>query len=212
MKLYHSMAPHPIVGAGREVRIVLHEKAIDIPKVDLDMMKGENRSADFLAKNPAGQLPALELDDGSVIAESVAICELLEDLHPEPAVVGKTAAEKAETRMWLRRVELGIAENIVNGWRFSEGREFWKTRGRVLPEAADGLKAIARDKLRWLDGLMSGRSFVVGERFTLADVLLLVALDFGEIVGQPLDPECRHLVAWRQRMNLRPSAAASLHS
>lgn len=210
MKLYHALAPHPRVGAGREVRMFLREKGIAIPTVEVDMMGGENRQASFLEKNPGGQLPALELDDGRVIGESVAICELLEDGHPEPALVGRTPEERAETRMWLRRIEFGITENIVNGWRFAEGLEFWKTRGRVVPEAAAGLKAIARDRLTWLDRFMDGRRFIAGERFTLADIVLFIGLDFGEVVGQPLDTSLRNLVTWRARVEERPSAAASL--
>ena len=210
MKLYHSLKPHPLVGAGREVRMFLLEKGLRVSMVELDMLSGENRRGEFLAKNPAGQLPALELDDGRVIAESVAICELLEDLHPQPALIGVTAAEKAETRMWLRRIELGITENIYNGWRFADGQEFWKTRGRVIPAAADGLKATARDKLAWLDGQMNGKRFILGERFTLVDIVLLVGLDFGTVVGQPLDPGLSNLAHWRARMAERSSVAASL--
>ncbi len=212
MKLYHSLKPHPLVGAGREVRMFLHEKGLRIPAVDLDLISGENRAAAFMAKNPAGQLPALELDDGRTIAESVAICELLEDLHPEPALIGSTPAEKAETRMWQRRIELGITENIFNGWRFSEGRPFWEKRGRVIAEAADGLKATARDKLVWLDGLMGDRPFVAGDRFTLADILLLVGLDFAAVVGQRPEDGLASLARWRSRMASRPSTEGSLHA
>ena len=210
MKLYHSLRPHPRVGAGREVRMFLHDKRITIPAVDVDMMSRETRSDAFLAKNPAGQLPALELDDGRVIAESVAICELLEEWHPDPPLIGATPEERAETRMWQRRIEFGITENIANGWRYGEGLSFWQGRGRTLPEASDGLKALARDKLAWLDAQMAGRSFIVGERFTLADILLFVGLDFGEVVGQPLDPALTNLIAWRSRVAARPSAEASL--
>jgi glutathione S-transferase len=210
MKLYHSLRPHPRVGAGREVRMFLHDKRISIPTVDLDMMSRETRSDGFLAKNPAGQLPALELDDGGVIAESVAICELVEEWHPDPPLIGATPEERAETRMWQRRIEFGITENIVNGWRYGEGLSFWQGRGRTLPEASDGLKALARDKLAWLDAQMAGRSFIVGERFTLADILLFVGLDFGEVVGQPLDPALKNLAAWRSRVAARASAEASL--
>jgi len=210
MQLYHSLRPHPRVGAGREVRMFLHEKGIDVAKVDVDMLSSENRSAGFLAKNPSGQLPALELDDGRVIGESVAICELLEEHCPCPALIGSTPEERALTRMWLRRIEFGITENIVNGWRFAEGQAFWATRGRTVPEAAAGLKAIARDKLAWLDGLMEGKTFVVGERFTLADIVLFVGLDFAEVVGQPLDPQLTRLAAWRTTVGERASAIASL--
>jgi glutathione S-transferase len=212
MKLYHSLKPHPLVGAGREVRIVLHEKGLRIPSVDLDMMSGENRRAAFMEKNPAGQLPALELDDGRVIAESVAICELLEDLHPAPALIGSTPAEKAETRMWQRRIELGITENIYNGWRFSDGQQFWRSRGRVIPEAAGGLRATARDKLVWLDGLLRDKPFIAGERYTLADVLLLVGLDFAAAVGQRPEEGLAHIARWRSRMAERASSEASLRA
>ncbi len=210
MRLYHTLKPHPAAGAGREVRMFLHEKGLALATVEVDMMEGENRSAALVAKNPAGQLPFLELDDGQVIGESLAICELLDDLHPEPPLIGRTAVEKAETRMWQRRIEFGVTENIMNGWRFGEGREWWKTRGRVIPEAADGLKAIARDKLAWLDRAMDGRTFVVGPRFTLADILLLVTLDLADLLGQPLELTNANLAAWRARVTSRPSAAASL--
>ncbi len=209
LQLFHSTKPHPFLGAGREVRIFLHEKGVDVPLVELDIASGKSRRAEFLRKNPSGQLPALELEDGRVIAESVAICELFEDRHPAPALIGRTPEEKAETRMWQRRVEFGITENIVNGWRFGEGREWWKSRGRVLSEASDGLKAIARDKLAWLDGLMAGRRFIVGDRFTLADILLVVGLDFGAFVGQGLPPELSNLAAWKTRVDARASVVAS---
>lgn len=210
MKLYHSMKPHPVVGAGREVRIVVHEKQLQVELIDLDMLKGENREPWFLQRNPAGQLPVLELDDGTTIAETGAILEFLEESYPDPPMIGETPAERAATRMWQRRIELGISENIANGWRFSEGQKFWKTRGRVIPEAGPGLKAIARDKLRWLDAQMDGRAFIVGARFTVADVGLLQSLDFGDFVGQPLPEDCPHLRAWRERLSARPSVAASL--
>lgn len=210
MKLYHSLRPHPRVGAGREVRMFLHDKRLTIPAVDIDMMSRETRSDAFLVKNPAGQLPALELDDGRVIAESVAICELLEEWQPDPPLIGATPAERAETRMWQRRIEFGITEHIVNGWRYGEGLSFWQGRGRALPEAADGLKALARDKLAWLDAQMAEKPFIAGERFTLADILLFVGLDFGEVVGQPLDPGLGNLAAWRARVSARPSVEASL--
>ena len=210
MKLYHSFRPHPKVGAGREVRITLAEKGLEIAMQDLDMNTRENRKPEYLAKNPTGQLPFLELDDGRVVSEGIAICELLEDLHPDPPVVGRTPEEKAETRMWLRRVEFGIAEHIVNGFRFGEGRAFWEGRGRIVAEAADGLKALARDKLEWLDGEIRGRAFIAGDRFTLADVALVTALDFGEMVGQPLDPRLEHIAAWKRRVDERPSVCRSL--
>ena len=206
MRYYDSLGPNP-----RALRMFLLEKGVDLPKIDVDLLGAENRRGAYLEKNPGGQLPALELDDGRVLGETVAIYEYLEEKHPRPPLIGATPEERAETRMWARRIELNITEHLYNGFRYAEGIELFRTRMRVLPEAADGLKAIVRDKLAWLDGLMAGKSFVAGGRFTIADIMLYVALDFGGTVGQPLDPELANLRAWIGRIGARPSAEASLH-
>lgn len=203
MKLYNSIGPNP-----RVVRMFMAEKGIAIPLVEVDIMKADNRREPYLSKNPHGQMPALELDDGSTVCEITAICEYLEDTNPKPALIGATPAEKAETRMWTRRIDLNICEPLANGFRFSQGLPLFKDRMVTLPEAADGLKKIARDRLTWLDGQMAGREFVCGKRFTLADILLYVFLDFGGQVGQPLDPENKNIAAWFARIKARPSTAA----
>jgi glutathione S-transferase len=156
-------------------------------------------------------MPALELDDGSVLAETVVICEYLEELHPSPALIGTTAKERAETRMWTRRVEQKITENMYNGFRYSEGLERFKDRMHCLPEAAGGLKAIAQDGLAWLDVLMEGREYVCRDRLTIADLVLYCCTDFVAGVGQSLDPGLGNISAWFARMDVRPSAKASLH-
>src|SRR5690606_34808805 len=158
----------------------------------------------YTDKNPAGQSPALELDDGRVIGETVAICEYLEELHPLPALIGTTPEERAETRMWQRRVELLITEHLYNAFRWSEGIELFRPRMPVLPEAADGLKALVRQRLAWLDGLLAGKSWLAGERFTLADIILFSALDFGRTVKQPFDESLVNLKAWFERVAARP--------
>lgn len=203
MKLYTSLGPNP-----RTVRMFLLEKGLDLPKVEVDLMGAENRRPPYTEKNPAGQLPALELDDGRVIGETVAICEYLEEKHPEPALIGSTPEERAETRMWQRRIELGITENLYNAFRYAEGIELFRPRIRVLPEAADGLKAVVRDRCAWLDGLLAGKQFIAGDRFTLADIILFSALDFGRTVGQPFDEQLASLSAWFARVGARPSAQA----
>jgi glutathione S-transferase len=189
----------------------LLEKNIDLPKITIDLMAAENRQAPYTDKNPGGQVPALELDDGRVLGETVAIFEYLEEKYPNPPLIGRTAEERAETRMWQRRVELRITEPLYNGFRFAEGVELFRPRMRVLPEAADGLKATARDNLAWLDDLMQGKRFIAGDRFTMADIILYCALDFGASVGQPLDRALTNLVTWKQTVGSRPSAAGSLH-
>src|SRR6516165_10294793 len=115
MKLYDSVGPNP-----RIVRMFMAEKGIEIPRQGVDLRGGENRQAEHLKRNPHGQMPALELDDGSYLAEVTAICEYLEEKKPEPAMIGRTAKERAECRMWTRRVDLNICEHLANGYRFGE--------------------------------------------------------------------------------------------
>jgi glutathione S-transferase len=207
MRVYDSFGPNP-----RALRMFLLEKQLELPTQTVDLLGGENRAAPYTAKNPGGQVPALELDDGRVLGETVAIFEYLEEKHPRPPLVGTTAEERAETRMWTRRVELNITEHLYNGFRFAEGLELFKKRLPVIPEAAAGLKATTQKRLAWLDGLMEGRTFIAGDRFTIADIVLYCALDFGGSVGQPLDPACGRLTRWMARVAERPSARASLHA
>jgi len=203
MKFYNSIGPNP-----RIVRMFMAEKGINIPMVEIDLMKGDNRKEPYLAKNAHGQMPALELEDGSTVCEITAICEYLEDKHPSPPLLGKTAEEKAETRMWTRRVDLNICEPMANGFRYSQGLPLFKDRIVTVPEAADGLKKIARNRLEWLDQQMANREYLCGNRFTLADILLYGFIDFGGQVGQPLAPENKNLSAWFARVKARPSTAA----
>jgi glutathione S-transferase len=203
MKFYNSIGPNP-----RVVRMFMAEKGIKIPSEDVDLMKGDNRREPYLSKNVHGQMPTLELDDGSTVSEITAICEYLEDTHPRPALIGTTPAEKAECRMWTRRVDLNICEPMANGFRFSQGLPLFKDRIVTVPEGADGLKKIAQDRLKWLDGQLATREFLCGKRFTLADILLFCFLEFGASVGQPLNPENKHVAAWFARVKARPSVAA----
>jgi glutathione S-transferase len=184
------------------------EKGLNIPTEEIDLLGGENRRPDYLKLNPHGQTPTLELDDGSCLNEIVAICEYLEDTHPTPALIGSTPEEKAQSRMWTRRVDLNICEPLTNGFRFSGGLPLFKNRIVTVPEAADGLKKIAQDRLTWLNGQIEGKDYLCGSRFTLADILLFVFLDFGVAVGQPLAEENKNVSAWFARVKARPSTAA----
>ncbi len=208
MKFYNSLGPNP-----RLVRLFAAEKGLEFPEsVEIDILGGENRRAPFTDLNPSGQMPALLLEDGTALAETIAICEYLEEVKPTPALIGSTPEERAQSRMWTRRIELNVTEPLTNGFRYGEGLAMFQDRMRVMPQAADDLKALAREKLEWLDGLMSdGRDFIVGERLTLTDLVLYAFLDFASGVGQPLDPGNKHLGAWFERMNARESAEASLH-
>jgi glutathione S-transferase len=203
MRLFNSVGPNPHV-----VRMFLAEKGLTIPLVEVDIRGGENRRADYLAINPAGQTPALDLGTGQIVTEITAICEYLEEVHPSPALIGTNAAERAETRSWARRIDLNILEPLANGFRYSEGLPMFKDRMHCIPVAADDLKAIAREHLVWLNHKMAGKSFICGERFSLADILLFAFLTFGAVVGQPLDQANTNLVAWMARVGARPSAKA----
>lgn len=207
MKLYNSLGPNP-----RAVRIFLAEKGIQLPCVEVDLMAGENRREPYTTKvNASGQLPALELDDGSVVAEITAICEYIEETHPAPPLIGSNPQEKAEARMWARRVDLNILEPLANGFRYGEGIGIFQERIVVVPEASEGLKKVARNRLEWLNGLMQGRDYLCGKRLTLGDIMLYAFLDFGAGVGQPYDPGLKNIDAWFKRVGSRPSAESSLH-
>jgi glutathione S-transferase len=206
MQVYGSFGPNP-----RALRMFLAEKGTTIPTKELDIMAAENRRAPYTDKNPGGQLPALELDDGTVIGETVAIFEYLEEQNPKPPLVGSNAKERAETRMWQRRVEQRITENLYNGFRFAEGLGLFKDRMRCLPEAAAGLKQTAIDNLHWLDKLLGNRQFIVPDRFTIADIILFCALDFGQSVGQAIPGDTPKVKGWFDRVASRASAKSSLH-
>jgi glutathione S-transferase len=206
MQIYNSLGPNP-----RALRMYLAEKNLTLPMKELDLLGGENRRAPYTEKNPGGQIPALELDDGAVIGETVAIFEYLDETNPKPPLVGANAKERAETRMWQRRIEQRITENLYNGFRFAEGQALFKDRLRIIPEAAAGLKATAQDNLKWLDKLLAGRQFIVPDRFTIADIILYCAIDFGAPMGQGIPADCANVKAWYDRVAARPSAKASLH-
>jgi len=203
VQFYNSVGPNP-----KTVRMFMAEKGIELPKVKVDLMGGENRKEPYLAKNPAGQTPALELDDGAVLTEITAICEYLDEVSPGPSLIGSTPEERANTRMWVRRIDLNIVEPMAQGFRYAEGLALFQSRMRCIPQAAADLKEIAKEKLAWLDGLIAGRSFICGDKLTLADILLFAFLEFGATVGQPVDPALANVTAWFGRMKARPSATA----
>jgi glutathione S-transferase len=207
MRILNSFGPNP-----RMLRMFLLEKNITLDFIEHDLMAAENRQEPYLSKNPGGQLPALELDNGAVIAETVVICDYLEELYPKPALIGTTVEEKAEARMWNRRVEQRITENIYAGFRYSEGLQLFENRMRCLPEAADGLKATAQDGLAWLDIQLQNKQFICGNRLTIADLVLYCCTDFASGVGQSIGNNLANVNSWFSRIENRKSAIGSLHS
>jgi glutathione S-transferase len=203
MKLYNSIGPNPHV-----VRMFIAELGLDVETIEMDLMAGENRQEEHLKRNPSGQSPTLELEDGSFLSEITAICEYLDEKQGNTDLMGKTPEERALTRMWTRRVDLQIIEPLTTGFRYSEGLELFKTRMQTIPEAADGLKSIAQEKLAWLDAEMEGKDYICGDRFSLADVMLFCFITFGATVGQSVSEENTNLTSWYDRVKERSSTAA----
>ncbi len=203
MKFYDSVGPNP-----RVVRIFAAEKGITLDSTKIDLRGGENRQPAYMAKNPFGQLPCLELDNGQVISEITALCEYLDEIGGGTSLIGTNAVERAETRMWVRRLDLNIIEPLGNGFRFGAGLKMFENRIHCIPQAADDFKAIAQEWLVKLDAMIAGRNYIVADRMTLADILLCVFLEFGAQVGQPINPDNKNIVALVERMKARASAAA----
>jgi glutathione S-transferase len=186
------------------------EKGIEIETIDVDIMSGENRQPEYLAKNPGGQTPALEMANGEIIGEITVICDYLDDKFPGTSLMGDTLEEKAQTRMWCRRIDLKIGEPMANGFRFGEGHDLFKDRMLVCPNASADLKAMAQDGLQWLDPLLTGE-FICGDRFTVADIYLFCFLDFFAAMGQTVDPALKNVNRWMEGLRARPSVEASIH-
>ena len=202
MKLYDfTLAPSP-----RRVRIFLAEKRVEIPLVQVDIMRNANRTPEFYAKNPIGSLPVLEFDDGSCISESVAICRYFEELQPEPPLFGVGARERALVEMWNRRVELEIFAPVGHVW--SHLAEISKGRGRRLPEFGEIQMRAAIERLAWLDDELRGREFVASERYSIADITTLCMIDFANTVDIRIQPGQKNLARWYASVSARPSAAA----
>ena len=203
MILYGAPMPAP---NPRRVRIFLAEKGIDLPETNVDMMKREHKSPEFRAKNSMGQLPALELDDGTCISETVAICRYFEETNPEPPLFGVTPVEKALVDQWIRRVEFAVMMPVGNFWRHAHPRTAalltqFKDFGQSNAETYKGAQ-------KYLNRELESRDFLVGDTFTMADICLLSTVDFAEWIGLPVEDEFQNLTAWRARVKARPSANA----
>ncbi len=205
MKLYTSVGPNP-----RVVNMFMIERGVEIDRVEIDIMAGENLNDEYKKLNPSAQSPCLILDNGMALAESTVICSYLDEISDGDSLIGTTPEERAETRMWSRRIDGKILEPLTLAFRSAEGLPMFESRCRVIPHAADDLKAIVQESWAWLDGLMGDKQYVCGERFTLADVQLYVFADFGNLIGQGIPAELANIQAWFARVGERPSAAATV--
>lgn len=211
MKLYDSpIAPNP-----RRVRMYLAEKGIDIPKVTIDIGSGENLSPAYLAVNPHGVLPVLQLDDGTVIGETMAICRYLEALHPEPPLFGTSPLEIATIETWSRRAEIEGMFRVQGAFRNSHPR--FKDRAMPgcpepmaqIPEFAEQSRKMVLRYAGLLDQRLADHAHVAGEDFTMADINTLCAVDFAEKLARiPVQDDHPNIARWHAQVSARPSASA----
>lgn len=205
MKIYETRtAPNP-----RRVRIFLAEKGIgadDIEYVQVDIQKGENLSAQMRAKNPLGKIPILELDDGTCIAETDAICTYFEALYPEPSLMGVSALEKATISMWQRQVEMALMLQV--GMCFQHTTGYFKDRMRPIPEYGKEAGINAAKYLNILERRLELNEYIAGNTFTIADITALCAIDFARVVNIRIKEDQSNLLRWYNTVNNRASAKA----
>jgi glutathione S-transferase len=203
MKLYNSnLAPSP-----RRVRIFLAEKGVSIPYVEVDLAKLDHRRPEFSALNPFETIPILELDDGTRIAETIAICRYIEALWPEPNLLGVTALEQATIEMWQRQLEWRLLFPIAQVVRHSHPK-MAEMENPQVPDWAAVNRPRALHAMAIVDEALRDRPFIAGDRFTVADITGLVALDFAKSARTAIPPELVHLNRWREALTMRPSAGA----
>lgn len=230
MKLYSAIGP-----SARTVRMFIAEKfpGIDLQNLkqqnleqrnfepqnlgphnlelqDVDLLGQENLTDEFRKLNPAVQLPFMVLDDGFVLGESLAICEYLDELYSQPSLLGSSAKERAETRMWCRRIDLRILEPMIQGFKASDAYEFFKDRYTLVVKGADELKALGHSNLVWLNRMIADKPYICGDRFSLADIQLFCFLAHSGGINN-VAPNLDALDRWYQRVNDRDSVAISVH-
>ncbi|OYQ28696.1 glutathione S-transferase [Sandarakinorhabdus cyanobacteriorum] len=186
-------APNP-----RRVRLFLKAKGLEIEERMVSLMEREHKSDAVLARNPRGQVPFLELDDGRVISETISICRYLDELHPEPPLIGSTAFERAETDMWIRRVETGLGTPVGLFWQ--HGHPLTARLVNQVPGMGDAARAQALAMLGWFDGQLAARDWLAGDRFTLADIALTSIIDFAGWIGIEMPENAASLRAWHARL------------
>lgn len=202
MKLYdNKFAPSP-----RRVRMFAAEKGLEIPLVPVDIAAGETQGTGFLAVNPLGELPVLELDDGTRLTESLAICRYLESQHPQPNLLGASPREQAEIEACVLRLMFRMY--VPTSQAFRHTHRFWAGRVQQVPEYGALARQAALDELERLDRHLAERPFVAGERFTLADIVAFTTVDFGKPSDIRIRPEQQHIRRWYEQIAARPSARA----
>jgi len=203
MLLYEdNRAPNP-----RRVRIFLAEKGITVERRNIDIMTGEHKNAPMLARNPAARVPFLELDDGRVIAESIAICRYFEALQPKPPLFGRDAVEIGMVEMWQRRVEQNLLMPVSFAFRHGNPRMAHLETPQISEWAVANLPKVG-EALKFFDGQLTNRPFIAGDAFTVADITALCAIDFMRVLKLSLDEKHPYLSRWHAEVSSRASARA----
>lgn len=206
MKLYDENDPAP---NPRRVRIFLKEKGIDIPLVHTPLAKRAHKSPEHLARNPLGQLPVLELDDGACISESVSICRYLEELNPLPNMFGRDAKERASIDMWIRRVEFRLMMPLGQIWVHTHpftAAVATATMGKQFTDYGEANRKIVGSACHLFDKELGNRQFFAGDRYTMPDIVAQSTFDFARFIGVDIPDDAKHLRAWYDRVSARPSA------
>ncbi|TIT92271.1 MAG: glutathione S-transferase, partial [Mesorhizobium sp.] len=195
-------APNP-----RRVRVFLAEKGIEVPLVPIDMGALEHKTQAVSSRNPLQRLPVIELDDGTIITESVAICRYFEELYPEPPLFGQGALGKARVEMWQRRMELNLLSCVAQAFRHTHpAMKEWEIP--QIPEWGEANKPKAVEFLKLLDDELAGREFAAGDAYSIADITGLIAIDFMKPARIRVPEECTNVLRWHAAISSRPSAAA----
>lgn len=203
MKLYDAKrAPSP-----RRVHIFLAEKGIDdIERVPMDLAGGDNLAKDYRQKNPMGRVPMLELDDGTCIAETVAICRYFEETHPEPPLMGTDALDKTIVEMWQRRMEFNLLMPVGMAFRNLTG--FFKDRETPVKQWGEVCLADAKKMFGFMDKHLANSEYVAGDAYTIADITALCAVDFAKVIELRIGEDQTHFKRWYDAVSSRPSAKA----
>ena len=203
MRLHQS----PFAPNARRVRMFLAEKGIEMEQVFVDLAKLDQKTQAYSALNPFQLIPALELDDGDVITESIAICRYLEELHPEPSLFGTSPRERAEIEMWQRLAELQLMLSIAQVFRHTHPA-MKEMENPQVPQWAEVNRGKALTAMRRFDAVLASRRFLAGERFSVADITGLVAMDFTKPARLAVPEDLTNLKRWRDEVSARPSAKA----
>jgi glutathione S-transferase len=203
MLLYHdTRAPNP-----RRVRVFLAEKGVAYDTIEVSIAAAAHQTPEFRKKNPLALLPVLELADGKILRESMAISRYVEELYPEPNLCGADAWERAQIEQWNRHAELELLWPITHVFRNTHA--FWAGRIKQVPEFAEVMREQVANRFDWLDGELANRPFFAGERYTVADITAMCAIDFGKVSNIRINAETHpNLAAWHKRISDRPSSKA----